>query len=136
MTTHLLTVSDEWARSAPGIISSFFAGIAVIVGLFTKKEVSSVKKDVVSVKEDVVSVKATGEANHTMSNSAMTNQIKATVAALTALSISQRRHAVSGQLADIAAADAIDVQVEAARKLLEEHQTQQAILDAKSGRGK
>lgn len=131
-----MIVPDAWAYSAPGIVAAFFAGIAAILGAINKGTITEVKKDVVAVKKEVVSVKATGEANHLLSNSAFGDQLKATLAALTALSISQHRHAANGLEAEIAAAKAIDVQVEAARIALDNHLAQQAIVDLKAKESK
>lgn len=119
-----MIVPDAWAYAAPGIVGAAFAGVAAVIGAVNKRDITAVKKE-------VSSVKATTEATHTLSNSAMGEQMKSTLAALMALSVVQHRLAANGQEAEVAAAEAVDVQVEAARKLLQDHLTKQAVVDAK-----
>lgn len=78
------------------------------------------------------SVKKTGEATHDLSNSAMGAQLLAAIEDKQALSVVL--HAVAkerGTPEALAAAQAQDVRVETAKKLYNEHQRNQAKVDAK-----
>jgi hypothetical protein len=115
---------SPWAY-APASIAAFAAGVAAVIGAVNKRDIGTVRKELVSVKH-------TGEATHTLSNSAMGAQLQVNVATLEALSVVLHRVAVtSKEEADAAAALAVDVRVDAAKKVLQDHLTKQAVVDSK-----
>jgi len=75
-------------------------------------------------------IKKVADATHALSNSAMGVQLLANVQNLEALSVLAHRFAENNNAADIAAAVAIDVRVESAKTVYQEHLKQQAVVDA------
>jgi hypothetical protein len=114
---------SPWAY-APATVAAIAAGIAAVIGAINQREITGVKKDLTSVKH-------TSEATHTLSNSAMGQQLRENLATLQAWAVDRHRIAANGQEAEIAAAAAVDVKVEAARKALQDHLTKQAVVDAR-----
>jgi len=99
-------------------IAAILSSVAVIIGSLNKSTIESVKK--------------TGEATHTLSNSAMGAQLLSSIADKEALAVVLHSVATkSGVLSDLEAAAAMDVRVEAAKKLYQEHVRNQAVVDAK-----
>jgi hypothetical protein len=73
------------------------------------------------------------DATHTLSNSAMGTQLKARVDAGKALAVALHRTAeMTGAVGDKAAAAAADQNVVETQKVLDNHLTQQAVVDAKA----
>jgi hypothetical protein len=82
--------------------------------------------------KELKSVRKTGEATHTLSNSAMGEQIKTKLETFRAMSVIAHRLAlVTGTEGDHASAEALDVQVELVAKELSEHVARQAAVDAR-----
>jgi hypothetical protein len=132
----MLDPVSPWAY-APATIAAFAAGVAAIIGAINKRQLDSVKTDVATVKTDVAtvgtavaSVKDDTVAVHTLTNSAMGAQLLVRVELLQAQAVQAYRiAAITKEDSDLAMAKALDVQVDAARKIYQAHQVQQAIAD-------
>jgi hypothetical protein len=108
----------------PAIIAAIGTGVAVVLGAYNKVSLSMANRRIESIKK-------TGEATHTLGNSAMGAQILTRVESLKASAIIAHRLAVvTGQEADLTVAKALDVQVESALREFHDHQTKQAVVDA------
>jgi hypothetical protein len=82
-------------------------------------------------RSDVISTKKTGEATHVLTNSAMGQQLLDGIADKQALSVVLHSVAsASGKAEDLAAATAMDVRVKAAEAKYQQHQKNQAVVDA------
>lgn len=99
-----------------------------ILGAWTTYQ--SAKRD-----KEIASVKKTGEAIHTLSNSAMGAQLKKNVQFAQAnATLAHRMAEITKESADIAAAIAADIVVKQEQELLQVHLIQQAIVDAETPR--
>jgi hypothetical protein len=110
-----ITVSIGWtwpAISEQGLVTIGTAAL-VIWGNYQAKRTQRIVRDV-----------------HTLTNSAMGDQLLGKVELLEAMLVLAQRLAESGTDADIAAADALAVRVESAKVKYAEHQLQQARVDA------
>jgi hypothetical protein len=108
---------------ATAINSLALLGVAVISAWTAAKSAARDRK--------LESVKKTGEATHTLSNSAMGAQLKMNVTFARAAAVMARRLAeVTKQSGDTAAAAAADVQVIEQEAILQVHLIQQARVDA------
>jgi ADP-ribosylglycohydrolase len=86
------------------------------------------------IERKIDKVERVTEATHTLSNSAMGAQLLTKVELLQMLAVQAHRLAeVTKEAGDLTIAKAFEVQVEAAKKLYQEHVTKQAIIDAKGG---
>ena len=113
-------------------VLSYVAGIITSVGTLTVGIISILNHfSIKAGNKEINSVKKTGEATHTLSNSAMGAQLAINVELLQALSVQAHRFAtMTGQEGDTATAKAFDVRVTGAQKLYQEHLTKQAVVDA------
>lgn len=117
---------SPWAY-APATIAAIFAGVASIVGTIVTHRKS------VENGQELAKVKKTGEATHTLTNSAMGAQLLTTVELLQAQAVQAHRiAALTHEDADEATAEALEVKVKAAQEVYQKHMTNQAIVDAKS----
>jgi hypothetical protein len=108
-------------------IAAILSSVAVIIGALNKTTIESVKKT------GEVTNKIS-DATHTLTNSAMGAQLLSAIEDKQALSVVLHSNAKkSGVLTDLEAAQAMDVRVEAAKKLYQEHVRNQAVVDAKLG---
>lgn len=119
---------DTQAASAlsyvPGIIAALASGVAMVLGAVNKIQLEGVKR--------------VADATHTLSNSAMGQQLVTNLATMEALSVVLHRIAAGqgGVEADVEAAKAIDVRVAAAKKEYTEHLIKQAVVDATNDKTK
>ncbi len=90
-------------------------------------------KRLTSQKREIASVKETGIATHTLTNSARGQLLLNRVELLMALSVQGHRFAeLTKDAGDMANALAFDVRVESAKVAYQEHQRQQAVIDARA----
>src|ERR1700683_503654 len=114
---------SQWTPLSVGILITSVLGavggmIATVIGAMNRT--------------DVLSVKRTGVATHILTNSAMGEQLLAGIADKQALSVVLHAIATkSGSQADLDAAAAMDVRVEAAKVKSQTHIKNQAVVDAR-----
>jgi hypothetical protein len=131
----MIALSEPFSIQSPVSLVVVGLGTAAIIGAFIKMaSVQTVVQGALATMQgDLTSVKVTGEAVHTLSNSAMAAQLLVNVNLLKTLSQqAHRTYSLTKEEADQVAAKGFDDQLTAVEKLYTDHQVNQKAVDDKN----